>query len=492
MEDSMKSSSLLLVGLAAALGLAAPAQAQTIMSGTGASAGNLFVNQVPLFLCEIEGAGSPPAPRPQHFLNADVVSPFTSNTIGAKKMGLWKCRVGGNNVVIRYRSTGSSDGVTKLNAALGTTANEAEHMDVSVNAGQCTTNTLPNPSGGVYDENSLCAITSGQVVIDDTHIGASDVGGSTFGQVGPGPVPFPPPGDPGFSVSPLDDSGLNSVQAAVVPFSIYLGKNVGQLDSSGNVQRVTSLPSTTLESILNGSGAKQWQQIGFDTGTIGGAPDAGLTNIDMCHRRAGSGTKASLDATIMKDSAENPTGVNVLDVATDLTSASNDYFLRSTGDVQKCLESATQGHPNGIAYMDADRVTQLVGFPATTESYVVAVDGILVRDEAAGVATGAAVGSAEYEAAAKQGLRCGSYRYWVGERINTRTTSTGDATLDSLISSFVSTASTPAVISALPAGKFWEPPSVMSVFKNKDAGPHTFKSGAQTQCKPADNPNFPN
>jgi len=483
----MKSSSLLLVGLAAALGLAAPAQAQTIMSGTGASAGNLFVNQVPLFLCEIEGAGAPPAPRPVHFLNADVISPFSGNTIGINKLGLWKCRIGGNSVVIRYSSTSSSDGVNKLNAALGTAGNKAEHMDISVVPSDCTTNNtgLANPSGGVYDEHSLCTVT---VIQDDTHIGASDVGGSTFGQVGPGPTFFPP--DPGFSVNPLNDSGLDSIQAAVVPFGFFLGKEVGVVNSAGVMEKASSIPSTTIESIFNGAGATKWQQIGFDTGAMGGSPDVALTNIDLCQRRAGSGTKASLDATILKDSSENTIGVNVLDVVTDLTSASADHFLKSTGDLQKCLESATQGHVHGIGNMDADRVTKLTG----TDAYIVGVDNVLVRDDASAAARFPTLvpGDANYEAAAKQGLRCGSYRYWVGERLNSRTGSTGNATLDGLIATFKTTASTPAVIKLLPAGLYWEPPSQMAVFKNNDAGPHVFKPGAQTACRPIVNPSFPN
>ena len=485
----MKSRSILLAGLTAVLGLAAPAQAQVIMSGTGASAGNLFVNQVPLFLCEIEGAGTPPAPRPVHYLNADVVSPFTTLTIGEGKLGLWKCRVGGNDVVIRYSSTGSSDGVNKLNAALGTTANKAEHMDTSVAPGDCAVNDTgkTNPSGGLYDEHSKCSPT---IVLDDTHIGAADVGGATFGQVGPGPKPFPPPGDPGFSVSPLDDSNLDSIQAAVVPFGFFLGRDVGKVNASGVLEKVDSIPSTTIESIMNGVGATQWQQVGFDTGTIGGSPDTTLSNIDLCHRRAGSGTKASLDATIMKDSSENITGVNVLDVATDLTSASNDYFLQSTGDLQKCLEDPAKGHPHGFGYMDADRVDKLTG----TDAYIVAVDGILVRNDAAAAARfpGLSPGDADYEAAAKQGLRCGSYRYWVGERLNSRTTSTGNSTLDTLIATFKTTASDPSVIKLLPAGLYWEPPSHMAVFKNKDAGPHTFKPGEHPECKPIVNPSFPN
>ena len=483
----MKSSSILLAGLAVAIGMAAPVQAQTVMSGTGASAGNLFVNQVPLFMCEIEGSGTPAAPRPVHFLNADVVSPFTGNTIGKDKLGLWKCRVGGNDVIIRYSSTGSSDGVNKLNAALGSAGNKAEHMDASVVPGDCTTNNvgLTNPSGGLYDEHSLCAVT---VVQDDTHIGAADVGGATFGQVGPGPTFFPP--FPGYSVNPLDDSNLDSIQAAIVPFGFFLGKEVGVVNAAGVMEKASSIPSTTLESILNGAGATQWQQIGFDTGAIGGSPDAGLTNIDMCHRRAGSGTKASLDATILKDSKENAVGVNVEDVSTDLTSASNDFFLQSTGDLQKCLESASQGHVHGIGYMDADRVHKLTG----TDAYPVAVDGVLVRDDAAAAARFPAKspGDADYEAAAKQGLRCGAYRYWVGERLNSRTSSTGNAILDNLISTFKATASTPSVIKLLPAGDYWEPPSQMAVFKNDDAGPHTFKSGEHPECKPIVNPSFPN
>jgi len=420
-------------------------------------------------------------PIPQHFVSGP------HGGFGEGALEVWACVQNGEPVLFRLAKGSTVDGIEKLLVPESDMNSHMFFLSAPQDISRCAepvllTRPFDNKS---YYEWAHC---SGGAISVPLQVGLAGVHGASLRQVGPGPSFFPP--DPGFSVSPLDDSGLNSTEVGIVPFSIFLGRDVGQVNASGVMEQVDSIPSATLESVLNGAGAIHWQQIGFDTGTMGLAPSEGLTDIDMCHRRAGSGAKAALDATIMKDSGENTVGVNVLDVATDLTADSHDFFLQSSEGVQECLESATQGHSHGIGYMTADQVTKLTG----ADAYVVAIDGVLVRDDTAAAARFPVLipGDVDYEAAAKWGLRCGHYRYWIAAQMNTRTTSSGSANLDALITTFVTMASTPAAIENGPAGLYWETPNAMAVFKNTDAGPHIFKSGAHPECRPIENPNFPN
>jgi len=433
-----------------------------------------LVSSVALDLCDA-------SPLPQHLVSGSL------NGYGDGALEVWACLHNGEPVLFRIAKGSTVDGIEKL---LVPESDMTSHMSFLPGPEDITGCDDPVLLTRQFDSKAYYewAPCSGGTISAPLHVGLAGVKGASLKQVGPGPSFFPP--DPGFFVSPLDDTGLNSTEVGIVPLSIYLGRDVGQVNSAGVLEQVDSIPSATLESVLNGAGATQWQQIGFDTGTVGLAPSEGLTDIDICHRRAGSGAKAALDATIMKDSSENSVGVNVLDVATDLTADSHDFFLQSSEGVIQCLESDTQGHPHAIGYMTADQTTKLTG----TDAYVVAIDGVLVRDDTAAAARFPFLfpGDVDYDAAAKWGLRCGHYRFWNGAQMNTRPTSSGNPTLDVLITTFVTMASTPASIANSPAGLYWETANAMAVFKNNDAGPHIFKSGGHPKCRPIENPNFPN
>lgn len=443
---SSKKMSIALLGLGSVLGLALSAEAQTVVNMGGASAGTPFATDVPLSLCDA-------APLPTHYVNGPLGSPL----ITTGKLHTWTCNRAGSPIIIRYSASGSSDGVKKLQQPEANALSNMPYLDHTVLTG-CTGPTLvTRPSDGKqFNEYTGC--TAGPVQLP-VNIGWSDVGGSSFGQTGPITT----------VVKPLDDSALISTQVAIVPFSFLVGNGVQKV-SGGTVQgKVTNLSHYQVEALLSRQ-VTDWRQLGLGTAPINadgspaavGTPADATSPVTLCLRTAGSGTKAALDQTVMVTANEINSG------STNLTSAADGvYFGTSNQDVRDCIiGNVTAGrpaHPKAFGYMEADQAFDAANpTVGVSKAYEVKMDGFKAYDPTL--------------ADPKENLKCGKWKYWVGERMNTRNPSSSDPATAALISATIAMASDPATIGILPAGTFWTAPSQMNVQKNADKGPVNFKS----------------
>jgi ABC-type phosphate transport system substrate-binding protein len=408
-------------------GLAGTAAAQTTeLNAGGSSAGRNFATDVPLNLCDA-------LPLPNRFSSAD------GNKI------TWTCNRSGLPVVIRYSATGSSDGVNKLLQPASNPASNMLFLDHLLPTG-CTGPTLTTRPGLVprdYFNTTGCANTN--TISLPVHLGASDVQGASFHQTGP----------IGTSVSPLDDSTLNSVPTAIVPFSLFVGKGVVKLDAAGTSPNgpISGLTRLEIERVFSGS-VTDWQQLGYGTVTdlAPGTLEA-TSPIVLCPRSAGSGTKAAFDETVMINAGETP-----------IANATH-VFSSSTSGVLTCLAA----NRRSIGYADADQVVSFnLGGANAGLAYVIRLDGGLANDPSL--------------ADPKRDLKCGKYAYWATWRLNRRTASEG-AAIDALAQAFVDNAGLQATIGIIPTGAYWASDEEMFVSKNVDKGPLIWKVGAHPQCR---------
>ena len=415
----------ILAGTLALVGLAGAAQAATELNIGGSSAARNFMADIPLNLCDA-------APLPNYFVSAN------------NNLHTWSCNRGGLPVIIRYSATGSSDGVTKLLQPTSNPASNMAFLDHTLTSGCTSLGTISRPSDGKqYNKTTGCANTN--TISLGVNMGASDVQGASFHQTGP----------VGTSVSPLDDTTLNSVSTAVVPFSIYVGKGVVKLDSTGTAPNgpISGLSRMEIERIFSGS-VTDWRQMGFGTVTDGAPTTLEATSpILLCPRNAGSGTKAAFDETLMINATETPVA-NAVHV-----------FSSSTSGVLSCLAT----NRRSIGYMDADQVVSFnAGGANAGLGYVVRVDGGLAYDPSL--------------ADPKRDLKCGKYAYWSALRLNRRTTSEG-ADVDAVAQAFVDSTSLQATIGIIPTGVYWASDEEMFVSKNVDKGPLIWKAGAHPECR---------
>lgn len=446
MKQVSKSIAAAALGIGSILGLALSAEAQTVVNMGGASAGTPFATEVPLDLCD-------PAPLPTHYVNGPLGTP----TITTGKLHTWTCNRSGSPIIIRYSASGSSDGVKRLQQPEANALSNMPYLDHTTLTG-CTGPTLKERPSDSKDYNEYTGCTAGPVSLP-VNVGWSDVGGSSFGQTGPITT----------TVKPLDDSALLSTQAAIVPFSFVVGNGVQKV-SGGTVQgKVGSLSHYQVEALLSRQ-VTDWRQIGLGTApvqvdgslaTVGTAADA-TSPVSLCLRTAGSGTKAALDQTVMVTAGEINAGSTNLTLAADGV-----YFGTSNQDVADCIvgnvAAGRPAHVKAFGYMEADQAFTLVDSPAIgiAKGYEVRMDGFKARDLAL--------------ANPKRNLVCGDWKYWVGERINTRNPASADPATNTLILDLIADASNPSTIGILPAGAFWTAPSTMNVFKNADKGPVNFK-----------------
>jgi hypothetical protein len=118
----MKTFIAILAGLASIAGVAVSAQAQTALNIAGASAAKPFVEETPITLCD-----NPSGPEPTFKANSTAPRIFMDGALGPagnrlanSKFITWVCEatdvVGLPAIVVRYQSTGSSDGIDKPNA----------------------------------------------------------------------------------------------------------------------------------------------------------------------------------------------------------------------------------------------------------------------------------------------------------------------------------------------------------------------------------------
>jgi ABC-type phosphate transport system substrate-binding protein len=418
----------ILTGALALAGMAGTATAQTTpLDIGGSSAARNFMSDVPLNLCD-----KPQSPLPNRYATAD------NNKI------TWTCKRGGLPIIIRYSATGSSDGINKLLQPTTNPASNMDFLDHTLTTGCTGPAIVTRPSDGTQ-YNSTTGCNNGNTINLPVHMGASDVQGASFHQTGP----------IGTSVSALDDSTLNGVAVAIVPFSIYVGKGVVKLDSTGTSPngKIDGLSRLQIEQIL-ARGVTDWQRLGFGTVTDAAPTTLETTSpIVLCLRNAGSGTKATLDETVMINTTETPVASGTV------------IFSSSTSGVLSCLAA----NRRAIGYADSDQVLSFnPGGAHDGLAYVVRVDGGLANDPSL--------------ADPKRDLKCGKYAYWAGERLNRRTTSEG-ADTDALAQAFVDNANLAATISVIPTGAYWASDEEMFVSKNVDKGPLSWKAGNHPQCR---------
>lgn len=417
-----------LAGALALAGWAGVAQAQTTeLNAGGSSAGRNFATDVPLNLCD---AGSSPANYPSRYASAD------GNKI------TWVCNRGGLPVIMRYSATGSSDGVNKLLQPASNPASNMLFLNHTLTTG-CTgpVDTIRPSDGKHYNNTTGCA--NGNTISLPVHIGASDVQGASFHQSGP----------VGTSVLPLDDSTLNSVQAAVVPFTLFVGRGVVRDVAGAPGGAISGLSRMEIEAVFNRA-VTDWKRLGFGTVTDAAPGTLEATSpIVLCLRNAGSGTKAAFDETVMINANE-----------TSVANASV-VFSSSSSGVLSCLST----NRRSIGYMDSDAVVNFnVGGSQAGNAYAIRIDGGLANDPSL--------------TDPKRDLKCGKYPYWAGWRLNRRTTSEG-AAIDALAQAYVDNAGAQATISIIPTGAFWASDEEMAVSKNQDRGPIAWKAGNHPECR---------
>ncbi len=413
-----------LAGALALAGLAGTAEAQTVLNAGGSSAGRNFATDVPLNLCDA-------APLPSRFASAD------NNKI------TWTCNRGGSPVIMRYSATGSSDGVNKLLQLASNPASNMLFLDHTLTTGCTGPNVVARVSDG-KQYNNTTGCNNANTISLPVHLGASDVQGASFHQAGP----------LGTTVSPLDDSNLNSVVTAIVPFSLFVGKGVVKDVAGAPGGPISGLSRLEVERIFSKQ-VTDWKQLGYGTVTDAAPGVLEATSpITLCMRSAGSGTKAAFDETVMINSTET------------LLANATSVFSSSSSGVLTCLV----GTRRTIGYMDSDAVVNFnVGGSQAGNAYTIRLDGGLAHDPSL-------VGNE------KRDLKCGKYAYWAGWRLNRRTTSEG-AAIDALAQAYVDNAAAQATIGIIPTGAYWASDEEMAVSKNVDKGPLIWKAGAHPECR---------
>lgn len=423
--ESTKSYLSVLVATLALVGIAGVAQADTELNIGGSSAARNFMSDIPLNLCDA-------SPLPNYYVSAN------------NNLHTWTCSRSGLPIIIRYSATGSSDGVNKLLVPTGQAGSKMDFLNHTLTTG-CTGPTLTTrPSDSKqYNKTINCANTN--TINLPVIMGAADVQGASFHQIGP----------IGTTVSALDDSTLNSVGTAIVPFSIYAGKGVVKLNGTGTAPAgpISGLSRLEVERVFSGQ-VTDWRQLGYGTVTDGAPGTLEATSpITLCMRNAGSGTKATFDETVMINATETAiaNGVHV--------------FSASTSGVLTCLST----NRRSIGYADADQVVHFNGGGDLAGlAYPIRLDGGLAYDASL--------------ADPKRDLKCGKYAYWATERLNRRTASEG-ADIDALAQAFVDNTSLQATISIIPTGAYWASDEEMFVSKNVDKGPLIWKSGPHPDCR---------
>lgn len=414
------------------------------LNGGGSSAATPFMTQVPLNILDNDD--------PNHYYPIHYVNGVTGS-ITTGKLHVWTGTRGGVPTIIRYSATGSSDGIKKLQQITTNALSNMTYLDHTTLTDCVVPTTISTRSDGrKYWEYTGCTATTTQPAT----MGMADVGGKSFHQSGP----F------GTNVTPLDDSQLTVTQTAIVPWSFILGSHVKKDNGAGGLVPVTNLSRTEIEAIFSRN-ATDWRQVGLVTDvTTTGTPDA-TSPITLCLRKAGSGSKAAFDETVMKDATETPFG------NPDLTNtAPGVYFGGSTQDVRDCIQgnsgAGRPAHTRAIGYVDTD--VSVLG-SGSDPYYPIALNGLKGNDTSL--------------VDPKINIKCGAYLYWAGERMNVRNYSDpgidGGATtgaMHDLNDAFIASSSSAASIALLPAGAYWVAGADMYVSKVNDAGPVLFTAGA--------------
>jgi ABC-type phosphate transport system substrate-binding protein len=515
---SMKTAMAIIAGLASIAGVAVSAQAQTVLNVAGASAAKPFVEETPITLCNNPTGGGvtqvPGALAPRIFMDGPLGP--SGNRLANSNFITWVCEATNGNVglpsiIIRYRASGSSAGIDKPNAFPtvnndGVTPNAvAREIYVLENTATCGAPTTEldalgrtrqfYPSCTQFSANPTSSPATALVV----NMGVSDVAATSFGQVSVGYIGTTQQGS--IVVGPRADSNITTSRPVVVPFSIVLGSAVKSINPAtgsviGPVRNLTQLQVEAISS----RNITRWTQlngIGADTNADGIVNASDNNTIVLCQRRAGSGTKAAFDQTLMKDASEHtgqtPVGSGSfnLTLGTPATPTAGPTTLLgiANGDVKDCLQGnatptipasdpfpfpgARPAHPTAFAYMEAEQAATV----SPAAAYVVSVDGgkALRNDSFNGHVPPAE--EAIYAGNEKENIRCGKYQYWVFEAFNTRNVPPAGTNEQILIDRFLAQAESPSIINNLPnVGRYWVAPAEMHVTKNADKGPVLWKA----------------
>lgn len=515
---SMKISVGIFAGLAMIGGMALSVQAQTALNIAGASAAKPFVEETPITLCD-----NPTGPAPTQKAGAVAPRIFMDGALGPagnrlanSKFITWVCEATNTNVglpsiVVRYQSTGSSDGIDKPNAFPtvnndGVTPNPvARQVYVLENAASCGAPTTEldtlgrtrqfYPSCTQFSPNPTTSPATALVV----NMGVADVAASSFGQTSAGWNGGVLQGP--IVVGPRADSNITTSRPVVVPFSIVLGSAVKVINpATGSViGPVRNLTRLQVEALF-ARNVTRWTQlngIGADTNGSGTVDASDNQTIIICARRAGSGTKAAFDQTLMKDANEhtgqspvNSGSFNLtLTTPTSPTAGPTTLSGISNSDVRDCIQGnpnptipsndpfpfpgARPAHPTAVAYMEAEQAATV----NPSAGYVVAVDGgkALRNDSFNGHVPPPQ--ESVYAGNEKENVRCGKFAYWVFEAFNTRNVPPASANEQILINAFLTQAESPTIINNLPnVGRYWVAPAEMHVTKTQDKGPVNWKA----------------
>jgi hypothetical protein len=447
---------------ATALALAAvadDASAQIVINGAGSSAGRQFVGGAPLAMCLNQNGLVSPKPIKLRSSNpANLLDDTGANRI------TWICNVTysipslgisftNQPAIIRYSSSESGDGFTRLTGQYGTATTAPYILDTST----CTQQPDQTENGITYELWQNCSQQSLQTV----NWGASDVQAGSFGQQGPTGTFFPPSGQP-----PLDDSAISNETVAALPFALFVSDNVRTRTGPNATDvgpAVTSLTREQIRAIVQRQ-VRDWADLGYGVTT-----DATHTTFDansgitLCRREAGSGTVAAFWQTIAN---ETPSLNGVANGSGGLV-----VYSPSSSGVVSCLTTAGTGSNNrrGIGYLNAESVVagnHVVGISGGMPNYPTATTGSPIER--------------------KRDVACGRYLYWSDWRV-TRLTAGDGGNVNNLVRVFADAARTRT--NNIPSGTHWVANADMTVQKTIDAGPITWRlvAGAvpdNPQCRP--------
>nr|WP_320191730.1 substrate-binding domain-containing protein [uncultured Desulfobacter sp.] len=254
----------------------------------------------------------------------------------------------GNTIVIRYTSKASYDGIRAV----------SESNNADWDADDCHTTT--GNWGYRLQANLGNATVTGQVLslpdaaaslsCQDVQIGASDVASETFAQTSSGQLEGPLGGGafssqviyPDDLPSMQEADGFKNIRPVVVPFGFFA--NNGADDGSYDAVPIDTMTRLQAVSILSGQ-VTNWSE--FD-------PSVDM-RVVLCHRHAGSGTVATLNAAVFRGDASLPTA-EVNKTTADLYAGygiekAEIYFNEGSSDMMRCV-GQTEG---AIGYADFDK-----------------------------------------------------------------------------------------------------------------------------------------
>lgn len=398
-------------------------EAGTELNVTGSGSVTHLAYELPRRVCT-DGVGPP---YPTRYSNA-------SNT-----KVTWTCKVGTEDVVIRYSTTNASDSILKVQKPRADPASHVLFLDHAQTAG-CTEPVLVSfPENAFQKYRKVTQCHEGNTISRPVDLGSTIGAGSLFHHIGL----------VGTMVQPLNTTNLFRYEVAIVPYSVFVGQQVvDRSHSHPNLPAgpVTSLSQTEIENMFTRR-VIDWRDLGKGTAKIPGVLD-GASPITLCLRNAGSVLATAVDAIFMRDA-------HVTSIATPSVIVS--FSLRGVAD---CL----QNNPKSIGVLPAHYAEWL---SSPGRPYAVGVDDQLAHSFMA-------------DQAKRRALECGEYTYWTNWQFYSREDLD---LLNSLPGRFVTAAD--ASHSIVPYGKYWHSQSgrTMDVFRTADPGPLRWKLGLElTQC----------